>query len=203
MKLSVGIEGTYAPQSGKDTLSETGHFVDPLHDFQLVRELGITEVRYPIPWHRIERTRGEYDWSTIDAVLPRAVDELGLDIIADPLHHTSYPAWLSGGFLDSAFAESYVQFVEAFAERFPMVTCYTPFNEPTCTLDFCGSRGFWHPYAKGDFPYVKMLQSTAFAYAKVVRMLHDRSADIKILHVDTFEHHAALDEGSVERAAFL
>jgi len=84
-----------------------------------------------------------------------------------------------------------------------MVQCYTPFNEPTCTLDFCGYRGFWHPYAKGDFPYLKMLQNTALAYARCVHLLRWRNPAVKILHVDTFEHHAALDEASVARADFL
>jgi hypothetical protein len=203
MEMSIGIEGTFAPQSGKDTLSLTGHYELPQRDFKLIRELGVQHFRYPIPWHRIERQPGSYDWGFLDRVLPSIQDDFGLTIIADPLHHTSYPAWLHRGFLDDRFVEHYTRFVEVFAERYPMVQSYTPFNEPTCTLDFCGFRGFWHPYGTADWLFVWMLEHTARAYAEVVHMLRAKNSQTQILHVDTFEHHAPLDEASLARAHFL
>lgn len=203
MQVSIGIESTFAPQTGLDTLSLTGHYHIPRRDFELIQELGIKEFRYPIPWHHIESQRGEYDWTFMDQVIPAIYNDFGFEIIADPLHHTSYPAWLRKGFLDPAFLRSYVRFVDAFAQRYPMVRCYAPFNEPTCTLDFCGYRGFWHPYGTGDWIYVWMLEQTARAYSEVVQLLQGRDPGIRILHIDTFEHHAALDEESVDRARFL
>jgi beta-glucosidase len=201
----VGIEGTFEPVSGKDTLAATGHFHQQRwsEDFRLVENLGIAEFRYPIPWQIIERERGRYRWSCVDRVLASAHLDHGLSVIADPLHHTSYPSWLEGGFLNPEFVSAYANFVEALAARYPWITTFTPFNEPTCTLDFCGDRGFWHPYARGDQSYVTMLRHTARAAAEAVRRIRRTTRGAYILHVDTFERHAALDAASEPRAHFL
>lgn len=203
--VSVGIEGTFEPTSGKDTLSPTGHFRCDAwsRDFELVRELGVVEVRYPVPWHHIERERGRYAWRRLDRIIGNAYDEHGLTLIADPLHHTSYPRWLKGGFLNPTFVPAYTAFVDALAERYPMLRVFTPFNEPTCTLDFCGYRGLWAPYAQGDRSYVTMLRHTVRASAEVISGIRQRHRDAYILHVDTFQRHAALDQASERRARFL
>ncbi len=203
MRISTGIEGTFAPQTGRNTLSVTGHEELLREDLALIEELGIGEFRYPIPWHLVEQVPGTYDWSFVDRVLSVVHEELELSIIADLLHHTSYPAWLVDGFLSEHFCGVYVKFVRAFAERYPMVTSFTPFNEPTCTLDFCGRRGFWHPYAAGDRPYVRMLQNTATAFAHAVGLLRHANPRTHIVHVDTFEHHCARDRESIRCAEFL
>lgn len=204
MNIGIGIEGTFAPHCGSDTLSVTGHFTDEqwMRDLELVQMLGIAEVRYPIPWHLVEHTRGLYCWEQVDPVLAYA-QALGLRIIADPLHHTSHPAWLRSGLHSVEMIQAYPQFVAAFARRYPLITHYTPFNEPTCTLDFAGQRGWWHPYGKGDASYVAMLRITARATARAVAALRREAPDAWILHVDTFEHHSALDRASVGRAEFL
>lgn len=203
--FSIGIEGTLEPVSGRHTLGVSGHYRSARwrDDFALVRQLGLAEVRYPIPWHDIERQPGRYHWRRLDEILENAIAGHGLRIIADPLHHTSYPRWLEHGFLDAQFEDRYVAFVEAFARRYPGVTHFTPFNEPTCTLDFCGARGFWHPYAKGDDTYVTMLRHTARATARVIQTVRAIRPGAFILHVDTFQRHAALDRASRDRAAFL
>jgi beta-glucosidase/6-phospho-beta-glucosidase/beta-galactosidase len=204
MKVSIGVEGTFAPQCGKDTLAITGHYKAKQwrKDLEIIRGLGLEDFRYPVPWHRIERNCGEYTWTSLDAVMAYASD-LNLSIIADPLHHTSYPDWLTDGFANPEFPKLYVQFVRAFAERYPHIVVYTPFNEPGCTLDFSGYRGFWHPYHKADSSYVTMLRNTARATAEVVHMLRAKNRNVQILHVDTYERHAAGDNESVPRAEFL
>jgi len=204
MKISTGIEGTYAPHNGNDTLAATRHYerAQWRRDLSLIRRMGIEEFRYPIPWHRIEAREGRYDWRHMDDLVAVA-DRYGLSIIADPLHHTSYPSWLHGGFASPRFAREYVRFVTACARRYPQITSYTPFNEPTCTLDFSGHRGFWHPYHTGDRSYVKMLRNTARATAEVIHVLLAQNSNVRIVHIDTFERHAALDDASVARAEFL
>jgi hypothetical protein len=203
--IGIGIEGTFAPQSGKDTLASTGHYEDNQwrRDFALVAQLGIQQFRYAIPWHRVEAVRKVYDWRLLDQMIPYIYEDLHLSLIADPLHHTSYPRWLQQGFLDPQFSQYYVDFVSAFAERYPCVTVYTPFNEPSCTLDFCGFRGFWHPYQTGDRAYVTMLRHTARAAAAAVQRLKQLNPATQIIHVDTFEHHQALDQQSAAQADFL
>lgn len=205
MNISIGIEGTYAPHCGKDTLAITRHY-EPSQwkqDLSIIKGLGIEQFRYPIPWHRIETSPGTYNWTHLDAFIPAATEELGLSLIADPLHHTSYPRWLENGFANPEFPVRYKQFVLAFARRYPGITHYTPFNEPSCTLDFSGYRGFWYPYHKGDRSYVSILRNTARAVAEVIHQLRALNPDVYILHVDTFERHDALDENSMSRAEFL
>ena len=204
MKISTGIEGTYAPHNGRDTLAVTRHYEREQwkKDLSLIHRMGITEFRYPIPWHRIEAREGEYDWSHLDAFVELA-DRYELSIIADPLHHTSYPRWLRHGFASPQFASKYLRFVTECARRYPQITSYTPFNEPTCTLDFSGHRGFWHPYHKGDRKYVTMLRNTARATAEVIHMLRGENPGVRIVHIDTFERHSALDDASVARAELL
>lgn len=204
-RFSIGIEGTLEPVRGKHTLRISGHYAARRwdEDFRLVRSLGLDEVRYPIPWHDIERRPGRYHWRRLDEIIASACDVHRLNLIADPLHHTSYPRWLTDGFLDRRFEEHYVAFVSAFAARYPAIKLFTPFNEPTCTLDFCGARGFWHPYAKGDDAYVAMVRHTARATARVIHALRALRPDAFILHVDTFQRHSALDRASRARADFL
>jgi beta-glucosidase/6-phospho-beta-glucosidase/beta-galactosidase len=203
-KMSIGIEGTFEPFSRRDTLSATRHFESGrlAADLDLVKQLGVDEFRYPIPWHRVEGREGMYDWREVDRSVAEAGSR-GLTLIADPLHHTSYPAWLRDGFLNEQFVARYVKFVRAFATRHREVTVYAPFNEPTCTLDFSGHRGFWHPYCRGDYTYALMLRNTARAFAEIVHFLRAENTKTYILQVDTFEHHAALDVGSQKRATFL
>src|SRR4051794_40401198 len=113
MKISIGIEGTFAPHCGKDTLAITRHYEKAqwVQDLSIVQGLGIEQFRYPIAWHRTERSPGNYDWSHLDRFIPCAIREFGLSIIADPLHHTSYPRWLENGFANPEFPRRYEKFV--------------------------------------------------------------------------------------------
>ncbi len=202
MEFLTGFESTYMPDHDTDILETTRHLDLFEHDLDLVAGAGIRALRYPVPWHRIEREPGRYDWSWMDSVMA-AINHLGLDPIVDPVHHTSFPAWLELGFLDERFVESYTAFVMAFAERYPWVRRYTPFNEPMPTTLFCADRGIWKPYHQHERHWVKMARNVAFAVSRVSRALKAADPGIEIVHVDTCEAHHALDEQSVPWARFL
>jgi beta-glucosidase/6-phospho-beta-glucosidase/beta-galactosidase len=131
------------------------------------------------------------------------MQDLGLDPIVDPIHHTSFPAWLDKGFLDDRFVETYTEFVLAFADRYPWVRRYTPFNEPMPTTLFCGDQGIWKPYARHERHWLRMARNVAFAVARVSRLLKQGNPEIQIVHVDTCEAHHALDKKSVPWARYL
>ena len=59
------------------------------YDYPLAREMGAKWIRIDVPWLRIEKTPGQYDWSTLDRLVTRA-KEVGFE----PLF-TVYgaPAW--------------------------------------------------------------------------------------------------------------
>ncbi len=162
MEYLTGFESTYMPDQDTDVLETTRHLELFQHDLQVVADGGIRALRYPVPWHRIEREPGAYDWSWMDAVM-QAMQRLGLDPIVDPIHHTSFPAWLEKGFLDDRFVDTYAAFVLAFAERYPWVRRYTPFNEPLPTTLFCADQGIWKPYKRHERHWLRMARNVAFA----------------------------------------
>src|SRR3954447_7086008 len=138
------FESTFQPEFDVDVAETTGHVERWRADIDLVRETGVTELRYPIRWHRVEAERGSFDWRATDEALDY-IRESGLRPIVDLLHHTSYPLWLDG-FADPAFGPSFLRYVLAFAERYPWVPAYTIFNEPFTTFFLTGHEGIWEPH---------------------------------------------------------
>jgi beta-glucosidase/6-phospho-beta-glucosidase/beta-galactosidase len=170
-------------------------------DLKLVSECGLDLLRYSAPWHSIERVPGVYDWSWMDRAMNRMRD-LGIAPILDPLHHTSFPAWLHGGFANRNFAALYLKFCTALAERYPWVRHYTVVNEPFVTTWFCGHEGIWYPFYRGAENFVPMLMNVVEAINRVSRMLVERDPGVCLLHVDAAEKHRATDEGSKAHAEF-
>jgi beta-glucosidase/6-phospho-beta-glucosidase/beta-galactosidase len=122
-----GFESTYLPAHDADVLETTGHTAQWRQDLFLLRACGVSRLRYPVRWHRIESTPGRYDWSGTDEVLGFLRDH-GFRPIVDLVHHTSYPRWLEGGFADPRFGPAYRRYAEAFAQRYPWIEEYTLFN---------------------------------------------------------------------------
>lgn len=191
MEFLTGFESTYICGSGQDVLDLTGHTVRFRADLRSVAAAGIRTIRYSVPWHKIERTAGQYDWTWMDGAM-EAVQEAGLEIIADLLHHTSFPDWLTGGFADGRFVTRFVCFVRAFADRYPQVSKYTYINEPYVTSWFCGHEAMWHPRLSGDAAFVRMVLNCAEAICRLDRSLRAERA-IEYIHVEACERHTALD----------
>lgn len=191
MEFLSGFESTYIHDGqGLDVLDLTEHSIRFREDFAAVADAGVKTLRYSIPWHKIERERGAYDWRWLDAAMA-ALGERGLDIIADPLHHTSFPDWLTGGFADRQFVTAYVRFVLAFADRYPRVRRFTYINEPLVTSWFAGHEGVWHPYGKSADAFVVMALNCAEAICRIDRALRAERDDIEFVHVESCERHFA------------
>jgi beta-glucosidase len=135
--LLGAFESTYLPAHDTDVAETSGHVVRRRSDLALLRSCGVTQLRYPIRWHRVETVRGRFDWRDTDEVMSLLADD-GWHPIVDLVHHTSIPRWLDGGFGDPRFADAYLRYVTEFAERYPWVESYTLFNEPFSTLFLCG-----------------------------------------------------------------
>ena len=200
MEFLTGFESTYMPAHDVDVLRLTGHDARWRDDLRLVREAGIKRLRYPIPWHRIERERGRYDWAWTDEVLA-GMRELGLSPIVDPLHHTSFPRWLDDGFLNPDFPAAYADFCAAFAARYGWVREYTVFNEPLPTTLLCTEMRVWPPARPGAATFHRMVRNVARAICLATAAIAGQRADARFIHVDTAEGHGALDaetEGFVD-----
>jgi beta-glucosidase/6-phospho-beta-glucosidase/beta-galactosidase len=190
-----GFEGTQMFGHAVDVLDTTEHTVRYKEDLRRVVADGMTEFRCCIPWHKIERVRGVYDWAWTDRYLGY-VRRLGLKPIADPLHHTSFPHWLEHGFANPDFPEIYQDFVRAFAQRYRWVTDYTIINEPLATAVLAGFTGEWYPHWHDRAGVVPIVLGKARAIARITPMLEQMVPNLRIVHVDTCERHYALDPQS-------
>ncbi|MDQ4143941.1 MAG: family 1 glycosylhydrolase [Actinomycetota bacterium] len=199
MEFIGAFESTYIPHADTDVLETSGHVARWQDDLALLRDTGITRLRYPIRWHRIEAEPGAYDWSETDRVLGHLRDE-GFEPIVDLVHHTSYPAWLERGFADSRFPDAYLRYCEAFARRYPWVSQYTVFNEPFATLFLCGHEAIWPPYGKGMESLVGVFENVLPSIFEATRMYRDLLPDAEHIYVDTCEGHTAFDEGGAYMA---
>ncbi|MDQ4058392.1 MAG: family 1 glycosylhydrolase, partial [Actinomycetota bacterium] len=194
------FESTYLPAHDVDVLESSGHVNQWKQDLELMRACGITTLRYPIRWHRIEAEQGRYDWAYTDVVLAHLREE-GFSPIVDLVHHTSYPRWLSQGFNDPRFRPAYLAYCEAFATRYPWVEAYTLFNEPFSTLFLSGHEGIWPPFGRGMGSFVSMLINVFPAVAEASRMYRDLLPQARHFHVDTCEGHRGIDEAGSSYAA--
>ncbi len=198
--LFTGIEstricGSSAGAEPVDVMDLTGHTKCYQEDLSLVRASHISLIRCPIRWHEIERCRGTFDWTFTDGYL-KCLRDLGIEPIVDLLHHTSFPDWLGDGFRDQSFVSSFVGFYRAFQERYPWVRKYTPINEPFVTAFFCGYTGDWYPHGESQEDFVQILRNFAEAYCLIASLV--KAAGGEIVHVDSCEHHLAVD-GQSER----
>src|SRR5450432_4261540 len=74
----AGIECSFIPHLKIDQFEWTQHDRFWKEDFQRAKEeLGISALRYALPWHKIEREPGKYDWSVADARI-EAAREMGI-----------------------------------------------------------------------------------------------------------------------------
>jgi beta-glucosidase/6-phospho-beta-glucosidase/beta-galactosidase len=202
VRFLSGFESTHIFGTKKDVLELTKHTEFFEQDLRLVNRCGLNLLRYSAPWHSIEKTKGVYDWSWLDKAL-NYMRRLGIEPILDPLHHTSFPDWLVGGFADPEFVDSYVRFVHALAERYPWVRHYTVVNEPFVTTWFCGKEGVWHPFRKGNKNFVEMILNVGEAISRTSRMLVEMIPNVELIHVDASEQHRALDKKSEPFAEFM
>jgi beta-glucosidase/6-phospho-beta-glucosidase/beta-galactosidase len=190
IEMIGGFESTYMPAHDVDVTETNGHDERWREDLALMRQAGVTRLRYPIRWHRIERAPGRYDWAQTDAVMEHMAEH-GMRPIVDLVHHTSYPRWLHGGFADRRFASAYLRYVERFATRYPWVREYTLFNEPFATLFLCGGEGLWPPYDRGVEGLARLLRNVLPAVAEASRLYAGLLPEGRHVWVDTCEHHSA------------
>ena len=198
--LIGAFESTYQPAFDADVLETTGHVARWRDDIAMLAELGISRVRYPVRWHRIEAIQGTHDWAWTDEVLGTLTDA-GIAPIVDLVHHTSYPAWLTAGFADERFGDAYLAYCEAFARRYPDTTEYTLLNEPFSTLFLGGHEAIWPPYTRGIDAFVTLLRNVLPAFTQASRMFGELLPDALHVYTDTCERHTGKGEEGQARAA--
>ena len=168
----------------------TGHVARWRSDLELLVSCGVTRLRYPVRWHRIQTERRNFDWRATDEVFGWMRDH-GMRPIPDLCHHTSYPRWLRRGFADRRFGDAYLRYVEAFAVRYPWIEEYTLFNEPFTTFFLCGQEGVWPPYMHGLKGFLTLARNVLPALTAASRAYRDLLPQARHFYVDTCERASA------------
>jgi glycosyltransferase involved in cell wall biosynthesis/beta-glucosidase/6-phospho-beta-glucosidase/beta-galactosidase len=197
----AAFESTYLPGHGVDVTDTTGHSSYWRADIDRAAKAGVTAMRYPLLWHRIESEPGRFDWSEADAVLSH-LRERAIAPILDLVHHTSYPEWLGDGFRDRRFPAAYQRFAEAVAVRYPWLPGYTLFNEPFATLFLAGHEALWPPYDRGMEGFVRLLRNVLPAISAASECWSELLPQAQHVWFDTCENHRG-SSGSPQEYARL
>jgi dTDP-4-dehydrorhamnose reductase len=135
-------------------LARNGH-MHRLDDLELIADLGIKTLRYPVIWETIApQNLEDLDWSWTDSRLTK-LRELGITPIVSLLHHGSGPCYTS--LLDPEFPNKFTIFAKAVARRYPWLEFFTPINEPLTTARFSGLYGHWYPHARHMYSFARAL----------------------------------------------
>lgn len=185
----VGIEDTFIPQtrSGLRALDEyelMGHYEQWREHLRLAGATGARMIRWGIPWYRVEPHPGVFDWSWTDQVIRFMVDELGIEPILDLMHYGT-PLWMERSFVDPRYPDAVAAYARAVAERYgDRVRYYTPLNEPIVNALFCGMRGLWPPYLRGERGFLRVGIALAQGIVKTVQALKAIDPGFVMVHVE-------------------
>lgn len=186
---AAGIENTFVPQTraGLRSLDEydlTQHYEFWRQDFDRVASLGVSHLRWGIPWYRVNPSPGSFQWDWIDESLDYLVNKKGIQPIIDLVHYGT-PSWLDNSFLNANYPQWVAEYAHAFASRYgAMIEFYTPLNEPTVNADFCGRLAFWPPYLKGADGYVKLMMQIARGMILTAEAICDADPDAVLVQVE-------------------
>jgi len=190
----VGIESSTIPHLDVDQFEWTHHNTNWREDLKLAAQgLGVTHLRYAIPWSYLEPRRGSFDWSVADERI-NACHDLGLELMMDVMHFGT-PRWLPQAVGDPEFPESLEQFTTAMVERYrDRVKVWCPVNEPLVTSLFSGDFGFWPPHGRKWRGYMPVLSRVALATSRAVRAARRAQPEATILLCDAADQFKTRDD---------
>jgi dTDP-4-dehydrorhamnose reductase len=160
-----------------DQLALTGHD-RRIEDLDLLRELGVNAVRYPVLWGRTARRDEATDWDWAGRRLERLV-ELGIRPIVGLLHHGFGPDGMDP--LDPGWPAAFGRYAAEVAQRFPFVADFLPVNEPLTTARFGGLYGWWPPYGRDRATFTRLMFAQAEAYLEAAQSIRSISPHARIL----------------------
>jgi beta-glucosidase len=204
--VATGIECSAPLIAGgrrQDQLQLTGHWGRVEEDLDLVVAMGITHLRYGIPFHVVAAEPDRLDWRWTDRAMA-AIRDRPIEPIIDLLHF-AVPDGL-WGIADPRLPARYEAYVRAFADRYPWVTWYTPVNEPFITALFSAHRGWWNEQRTGDGPFVAALANAVTCAILGTRAIRERRPNAVFLQSDACESFRPADpdeEASVAAATHL
>jgi beta-glucosidase/6-phospho-beta-glucosidase/beta-galactosidase/glycosyltransferase involved in cell wall biosynthesis len=197
----AGIECSFIPHLDVDQFQWTQHNRYWEDDFKRAKnELGISHLRYSLPWHVLEPTRGRFDWSMGDERV-EAAEKLGLNLMLDVMHFGT-PLWLKQAVGDPEFPEALESFTDAIVTRYrSSVKYWCPFNEPLVSALFSGDFGFWPPHARKWRGYMPVLSRVVQAVSRGIRAIRRSMPDSTVLLCDAAENYKTRVESLKDETA--
>ena len=189
----AGIECSFIPHLNVDQFEWTQHNRFWRDDFKRAKEqLGLSALRYALPWHQIEREPGTFDWAMADERVAYA-GELGIDLYMDVMHFGT-PIWLKQAAGDPEFPEALERITTAMVERYrTQIHTWCPCNEPLVLALFSGDFGFWPPHSRKWKGYMPVLTRIVQAVSRSIRAIRRTDPQATILHCDNVENYKTRD----------
>jgi len=202
--FATGIENSIPTIDGgrvrMDELDKCGHYTHWETDFALVREMGISFLRYGPPLHRTLLGPGRYDWEFCDRAFAR-LRELRIVPIVD-LCHFGVPDWI-GNFQNPDFPALFAQYASAFARRYPWVQLYTPVNEMYICALFSGLYGWWNEQQTSDRGFVTALKHLVKANLLAMRGILAARPDAIFIQSESSEYFHAENPKAIGPAELM
>jgi dTDP-4-dehydrorhamnose reductase len=183
IELWGGIECTVVRIGNefRNQVIETGHNAR-LSDLQLIADLGMRTLRYPLVWETVcPESPEKPNWIWHDERL-KQLRLLGIAPIAGLVHHGSGPAYTS--LLDPEFPRLLADYAVRVAKRFPWIEHFTPVNEPLTTARFSGLYGHWYPHAKDKASFLRCLVNQCAAVAAAMRAIRGMNPRAKLVQTE-------------------
>jgi dTDP-4-dehydrorhamnose reductase len=159
-----------------------GHDERGVGDLDLIAELGIRAIRYPVLWEAVApRSLDDLDWERTDERLEH-LRTSGTEVIAGLLHHGSGPEYTS--LVDSAFPTKLARYAGEVARRYPWIEYWTPVNEPLTTARFSGLYGVWYPHGNDDSTFIRCLYNEVRGTVEAMRTIREVNPDAKLVQTD-------------------
>ncbi|HUP55261.1 MAG TPA: family 1 glycosylhydrolase, partial [Methylomirabilota bacterium] len=185
--VATGIECSAPVIRGgerRDELLLTDHWNRIEEDLDIVVAMGITHLRYGVPFHVVAADPDRFDWTWTDRAMA-ALRSRPIEPIVDLLHF-AVPDDLAG-IGDPRLPDRYAAYVRAFVERFPWVRWYTPVNEPFITALFSAKKGWWNEQERTNRAFVAAIRNTATCAILGTRIIRERRPDAIFLQSDACE----------------
>jgi dTDP-4-dehydrorhamnose reductase len=153
-----------------------------LSDLDLIAQLGIKRLRYPVLWElTAPRRSDELDFRWADERLGR-LRELDIDPIVGLVHHGSGPRYTH--LLDPRFPQLLADYAGAVAARYPWIQHYTPINEPLTTARFSALYGIWYPHRREARSFVQAVINQCTAVVLAMQAIRRVNPKAQLIQTD-------------------
>ena len=165
----------------RDQAEETGH-KDRRGDIDLMADLGLTTVRFPILWEAIAPERPDkldFAWTDDRLAMLR---ERGIRVIGGLLHHGSGPKYTE--LLDPDFPMKLADYAARVADRYPWIDMWTPVNEPLTTARFSALYGHWYPHTRNYGTFLRALVNECKGTFEAIRAIRKHIPQARLVQTE-------------------